>query len=331
MSKPTEKQGSKKSLIAAYVLDGKGGGRSIGWDEIKTWTEDQGTLWMHMDYSVKKTWHWLSKSSGLDAMTAKAMVVEDSRPRSVVSEQGVLLFLRGVNLNPGQEPEDMVSIRLWLEKNRVITTRRRLLLSIQDIYTAFDKGLGPKNAAELLTFLNGCLINRMANVIDDISDRVDALESEVATSESHLLRPKIADIRREAILIRRYLAPQREALYRLQIEEIPFLGKTDQLNLREGNDRLIRYIEELDTVRDRASITQEELASRLSEQMDKRMYVLSVVALIFLPLTFLTGLLGINVGGIPGADYKWSFLIVCTGLGVITLLTMWYLHIKKWV
>ena len=67
--------------------------------------------------------------------------------------------------------------------------------------------------------------------------------------------------------------------------------------MREVSDQLARYLEDLDEARDRAAVTQEELVNRLSEQMNNKMYILSIVAAIFLPLGFLTGLLGINVGG----------------------------------
>jgi zinc transporter len=90
------------------------------------------------------------------------------------------------------------------------------------------------------------------------------------------------------------MAPQREAIARLQSEKISWLADEDRVRLREVYDRLTRYLEDLDAARERAAVTQEELISRLSEQMDNRMYVLSIVAAIFLPLGFLTGLLGIK-------------------------------------
>jgi len=96
-------------------------------------------------------------------------------------------------------------------------------------------------------------------------------------------------------------------------------------------DRLPRYIEDLDAARERAAVTQEELVSRLSEQMDKRMYVLSIVAAIFLPLGFLTGLLGINVGGIPGAEYKAGFAIFCLLLVGLIIAEVIIFKKKKWM
>jgi len=131
--------------------------------------------------------------------------------------------------------------------------------------------------------------------------------------------------------MRRYLAPQRDALSRLLGEPIAWLEDIHRLRLRESADRIIRYIEDLDSARERAVVAQEELMGRLSEQMDNRMYVLSLVAAVFLPLGFLTGLLGINVGGIPGADYKNAFIVVSLILIAVVALQIWFFRAKKWI
>lgn len=318
------------NLIAAYLFDGNGGAKKIGWNDIVKWAPERGVIWVHLDYTIQATASWLSDFTQLDRMTAKALVAQESRPRCVATSDGLLLFLRGVNTNPGQDPEDMVSIRTWVNQHCIITTRKRQLLSVIDIMHALEKGVGPKTPAEFLRTLNDCLLDRISNVIENIGDQVDELEQEVMLTESHLLRAKIADLRRQSISLRRYLAPQREALSRLYHHEATFLSATDKLYLREANDRTIRYIEDLDSARERAGITQEELVSRLSEQMNRRMYLLSVVAAVFLPLSFITGLLGINVGGMPGANYQWAFLWVTSALLLIMLFMLWVFHKKKW-
>jgi zinc transporter len=118
---------------------------------------------------------------------------------------------------------------------------------------------------------------------------------------------------------------------RLCAEEVPWLGDNNRLRLKEATDRVVRCIEDLDSARDRAAITQEELVNRLSEQLNARMYVLSLVAAIFLPLGFLTGLLGINVGGIPGADNPSAFLVFLLFLTVIVVLQILIFKRKRWL
>ncbi|MHA7840278.1 MAG: zinc transporter ZntB [Gammaproteobacteria bacterium] len=320
-----------KGLIAAYVLDGKGGGKSIGWNDINTWQHEQSVLWVHLDYRSEEAIKWLTTLSGLDEITTQLMTMDESRPRSIINEENILASLRGVNLNPGEDPEDMVSIRVWVDAHRIITTRRRPLLSIDDIRQAIHQNHGPKNPTEFLRLLCSRLVDRMADVIDALDEKMDALDEQVIVEESRLLRPKISEMRRQSIMIRRYLAPQREALSRLSLTESKFLSAVDKIYFREVADRAARCVESLDAGRDRLAITQEELASGLSEQLEHRMYILSVAAVIFLPLTFIIGLLGINVAGIPGSENPVGFYMVCLLMLVIFLMMLWIFHKKNWI
>ena len=103
-------------------------------------------------------------------------------------------------------------------------------------------------------------------------------------------------------------------LARLPTEAVTWLTDLDRARLREEAERIARLVEDIDADRERAAVTQEELSNRLAEETNRTMYVLSLVAAIFLPLGLLTGLLGINVGGIPGTESPWAFTIVTLGL-----------------
>ncbi len=320
-----------QGLIVAYILDGNGKGAKIGWEEIRSWTPEKGALWVHLDYTAPEAQNWITREAGLEEVLGGALLEAETRPRSILNHNGLLLTLRGVNLQPQSDPEDMVAIRLWIDENRIISTRKRKLLSVDDLRNALEKGHGPKSPGEFLVDLTERLVERMADVIDQIDDDVDHLQDQVLTLESHQLRPIIAGCRRQAIGLRRYLGPQREALSKLYNERVQWLQDIDRMHLRETSDRMMRYIEDLDSSRERASVAQEELMSRLSENMEKRMYVLSLVATVFLPLSFVTGLLGINVGGIPGAENKTAFLMVCLMLSGVAVFQFWIFKVKKWI
>ena len=318
-------------LIAAYILDGKGGGQRLSWRGIQEWTDSTGLLWVHLNFEAPEAQRWIKEESQLKDVVGDALLAEESRPRVTAFDDGLLIALRGVNLNPGADPDDMVSLRIWAEKNRIITTRRRKLLSVADLCSAIENGKGPETSGEFLEEVADRLMVRMGGVVDELEDKVAELEEAVLTAESHELRPMLASIRRDAINLRRYMAPQREAIARLQSEKISWLAEEDRIRLRETYDRLTRYIEDLDAARERAAVTHEELVSRLSEQMNNRMYVLSIVAAIFLPLGFLTGLLGINVGGIPGSAYKGAFAVFCLLLMGLVIVEIVIFKKKKWM
>ena len=317
-------------LVCAYALDGSGGAKPLDWEQVRQWSPKAGVLWVHLDYSDEAARKWLWEESGLDELVVEALLAEETRPRSAVIQDKLLVTLRGVNLNPGADPEDMVAIRLWVEGNRIISTRHRRLLAVEDLRKELAAGSGPKTPGEFLVDLIGRMVARMSNVIDTIDDSADALEEEVLTAESYELRAKISHLRRQVVSIRRYLAPQREAMARLYTDQVSWIDEKARMRLRELADRTTRYVEDLDSARDRAGVTHEELLSRLSEQLDKRMYLLSMVAVIFLPLGFLTGLLGINVAGIPGAEYPQAFAIVCLIVGVVVVAMLSYFKHKKW-
>ncbi len=318
-------------LVFAFVLDGSGGGKSLDLDGVKKWRPEDGTLWLHLDYTGNDARQWLQDESGIDPIIAESLITEETRPRSFVHKNGMLLIMRGVNLNPGSDPEDMISIRLWIEASRIVTLRRRRVMAIDNLRQAVEAGDGPTGPGAFLEELADGLVIRMGNVISDTDDAVDALEDEVITEHNYEIRQRISGIRRTVISMRRYLAPQRDVMARLYNEKVDWLDDRERMHLREIADRTTRYVEDLDSIRDRAIVTQEELENRLAEQMNKTMYVLSIVAGIFLPLGLLTGLLGINVGGIPGTENKWAFTLFCILLVGIAGLQVWLFKRKKWM
>jgi zinc transporter len=143
-------------------------------------------------------------------------------------------------------------------------------------------------------------------------------------------RQDITTIRKQAIIYRRYIAPQRDVIGFLRTSELPWLNQNHKRRLQESYDRIVRYLEDLDTLRERGQIIKDELASALADRMNKNMYVLSVIAAIFLPLGFLTGLLGINVGGMPGTDNDHAFWIFSAALIAVVILQTWLFKKLKW-
>lgn len=318
-------------IVFSNLLDGKATRKSIGWQEVKKWTPEQGVLWLHLDYTNVAVQKWLTEGSGIDPVLCEALVAEDTRPRVVSSKNSLLLILRGVNFNPGADPEDMVALRMWYDEHRIITMRHRKVMAIEDIHKNIEADKGPATPAEFLVMVANRLVDRMGDIVADLDDTVDELEETILTAESYELRPKLANVRRQSISLRRYMAPQRDVLARLQSERISWLNDIDRVHIREIAERTARFIDDIDSARDRASITQEELNNRLSEQMNKTMYILSIVAAIFLPLGLLTGLLGINVGGIPGTESKTAFTVVTLFLIGLAVIEVWIFKRRKWI
>ncbi len=309
-------------ILHAYQIDNTGQGVALTDDAITECVLAEDTLaWVHLDVNAPESREWLERDvSHLDPIILDALLAEETRPRILEFEQGVLLILRGINLNQNAEPEDMVSIRMWIDQSHIITLQRRSLTAITEICEYLKAGRGPKTPGEFITMLSARLFERMEPIFSELDDRLDLIEEQVMESPYPEHRSEITSIRKEAIMYRRYIAPQRDAIAHLRTSERAWLNQLDKRHLQESLEHVIRYIEDLDTMRERAQIIKDELTNALSDKMNKNMYMLSVIAAIFLPLGFLTGLLGINVGGIPGSDNGNAFYFFCVMLvGIISL------------
>lgn len=325
------KQSDFKGLIFALNLDGRGGANHIPIRQVKAELNRSLVTWVHLDYSAEGVEEWLATVANLDAPVVSALVSEDPRPRCTPHRDGLIIILRGVNANPGQDREDMVSIRIWMEQNTIISMRQRRLISPSQVKEQLEAGCGPAHESELLVELSSRITSLIAEVVGDLEDKMDALEETGMHLEDRSLRTKLSDLRREAVVVRRYLSPQRDAMSILSTLHVSWLQDDFQIHMREVADRTIRLIEDLDAIRDRGIVTNEELTNRIAERMNRIMYFLALVTGIFLPLGLFTGLLGINVGGMPGADHPGAFWWVCVILLALAGVQLWLYKKMKWM
>ena len=213
----------------------------------------------------------------------------------------------------------------------VITTRKRRLLSVQDILTSLNNNEGPSSISELVCSLAQKLTSRMQTVIDELDESLDDFEEEIDEPSKKFDNQGLSQLRRQTIALKRYLKPQKEALSNMVNNHYPWLFDDDKAKLNETTNLLIRYLEELDSSIERALVIQQTITNQVSEQLNQRMYVMSVVAALFLPLGFLTGLLGVNVGGIPGTESPYAFTAFVVFLVVLTGGIGIYFKNKKWL
>jgi len=290
--------------------------------------ENGGYRWVHYDISEPNVGGWLHGQ--LPLTVAKALLQTETRPRCHRYEDGLLLNLRGVNLNPGANPEDMVSLRFWVADGLIITTRVRKVWAIDAIREKMVQGRGPDTVAAFLAEITHALTKRIEQVSLELEEETDELEEHMIDRFDGL-SPRVAPIRQSVIKLRRFVGPQREALSRLANDEIDLITLSARHLLRETSNRAMRTVEELDATRERLAAIQDHLDVQHTIAMTRTSYILSVVATVFLPLGFITGLFGVNLGGMPGAGFAYAFLILtgaCILFGVgLYLVFRW----KKWL
>jgi zinc transporter len=325
-------------LVFATRLPGEAGdfdaGRR-GWEALKPGAGRTvaGPLWVHLDRTKARAQAWLREESGLDPVVADSLLAEETRPRAEVFGEGLLVILRGINANPGAEPDELIAIRLWLEPGRVITLRQFRFPTIAEIRVRAQGGKAPDTAGGFLTAVAVGLATRMGPTIHNLEERLDEIEDEMLTrdTDDEGRRSQLATIRRQAIAYRRYLVPQRDALAALANGRSELLSAREQVEMRVALEQTTRVCEALEELRDRAAVTQEEMRARHEARIGRTVYLLTIVATVMLPLGFLTGLLGVNVGGIPLMESRWGFVVVCALLVTLAGTQVWWFRKKRWL
>lgn len=296
--------------------------------ELQDLAKPDGYIWLHFDVGDPAFEAWLTRQ--LPMTVVKALVEPETRPRCDRVENGLVLNLRGVNMNPGADVDDMVSVRLWVSEGLIISARVRKVWAVDTIRQQMDAGLAPSTVTAFLAELAHGLTKRIGKVSLALVEDTDTFE-EHALSPSKTLASELAGLRQSVIKLRRFVRPQSEAISEMAGGQVWPLEPHVASLLLETANQTVRTMEELEATADRLQAVQDHLDMLHMSALGRNSYVLSIVAAIFLPLGFLTGLFGINVGGMPGVDATYGFWAVSIGSILIGFVLFFLFRHLKWL
>ena len=306
-------------MSCTALLVGDGEARPIAAPEAARY-QGPGFIWIHLDDPDAEELALL-KTDDIPDVAANALVATETRPRCDRIDEGAIVNLRGTALEELDDSDRLVSVRMWVRRGRVNSVTRRPLAASADVARQMEEGL-VLDPGDLVAAFARAISRQLDPEVADLGDKLDDCESELDDRSVYRLRTAITGIRSEAIALRRFVAPNRDALETLSHLDFEWLAEEDRLHIREAADRFARMTEELEAVRERAALLHEQLTDLRGELMESRSLLISIVAFIFLPLTFITGLLGMNVEGIPYDNEPWAFwgvvgFCVLVGAGVL--------------
>jgi zinc transporter len=316
-------------ILFAYNLDDSRQCMPLTSDSVSQEIDSPGLSWVHLDLNHPKTRDWLENEvSHLDPFITDALLADETRPRITQINDGVLINFRGVNFNEDSSPSDMISVRLWIDKDRIISVQRRKLKSIYDIQNLVTQNEAPKNSGEFICVLITKLLHYLEFAIGNLNDKIECAEEKIIAKPHKFLREDIINIRTEVINYRRYIFPQRNAIHELYNTTLTWISKPHKRKLQEEYDMITRYVEDLDSIHERTHIIKDELSNSISDKLNINLYLLSVMSAIFLPLHFIVGLLGVNLSGIPGNQSPLAFGVLC--LLLIAVVSIQIVFFKKY-
>lgn len=327
--------GIEDGLRFALLFPSAGPVRELDWAGIEAWRPEDGFLWTHLERDSPITQAWLTVKAGLDPLVAEALQAEESRPRLEAVDDDLLVVLRGINhtVTEDEDEAELVALNIWIEAGRCITLRDKAhtLEALRALRLAILAGKGPRTAGPLLARIAEKIVDHLGELTDRIEEQLCEHEEALADDEAESdQRREVNEMRRQIVSLRRYVAPQRDVLYRLRNDDSSWLCEESKARLREVEEKLRGHMENLDEMRQRAALLHEEMNARVAEQTNRNTLVMSVVSVVMLPMTFITGYFGMNTSNLPfagegsvGGTLSATLLILV--VGAVTAAGTWLL------
>jgi zinc transporter len=275
--------------------------------------------WYHCHREGAGIREWLIANRIPNSMI-DSFLAQDTRPSFLqYDEDNFLLILRGVNLNEDANPEDMLSLRLLYVNGALISTRKIPSMTVSLIRAQLAEGQGPKTIPEVVVGIIDGLSFNIDGYLNKMDLQINEFEGQLELSE------ELIQSHKALLKIKRFIKPQQYAIDDLYSSDIS-LVKEKALRLSHSVNTITRINETLDFYLGEIEIIKGELRQYHAEKMNRNTYLFSVIAAIFLPTSFLTGLFGVNIGGIPGIENTGSFALFCISLLVIFFFEFWILR-----
>ncbi len=299
---------------------------------VRTGHDGGHVTWVDVDTSDAEGRSWLLTQGSLSERV-KSLLLE---PKKVIRRENLEhgLFVSFCSINPTRKAEngDLIWVGLLIEHDRVITARSGTVMVIEEVRKDVQRGKGPESPLDFLAFLVLGIRDRLETIITELSEETDALEDRVLAKDAGNPPLEALNATRSKVFhIRRYLVQFQNVLKLIVSDPAIHISKKENQTLTGATELFGRYLDQIEDCRGRAQLLYDQIQSQLSQTMASTSYNLTIVATVFLPLTFITGLLGMNVSGIPDSHNPWGFWIVCSFLIVLAIGGWALIRWKRWI
>jgi zinc transporter len=314
-----------EGLICGFRLSPLGAGGA----ELLDLPPDGGVpLWLHFNVSDSRAHRWLRAQSALPAAAREVLLDPAPRIHARKLERGFTAVLGDLNHDFDADPDGFGELRIYLDRERVITTRRHPLKSVDRLRRALTGSGQLGDGSTLVWFQNliETLGETFAGVLETLAERVDEAEDRILAGSYQKPGRALGAMRRLLARLRRHLNANRVALSTVPERELGWGDAEHRRGLREAIARLDAVGQDLELIQERARLLEEEIGRRLSEATNRNLFVLSVVTTALLPITLLTGVFGMNVGGLPWLDSPSGFGHVLTMMVTLISVALVFLY-----
>ncbi len=289
--------------------------------------------WIHLHYKSSDCVD-LCKAQGIPESALELLLSPDPRPRLEQYPHAWAGVLRFLNLNKGSAPEDMVSLRFWLDANKLITFEGRSVKAVQKVQSYLEQSSENYKPLEILCLILRRMPEPLAELLQQWDEQADLIEQSILRKRT---TPEVMEfpthLRRRILMLRRNMLPQRDMFDAVEdFYHQPSIAPNDPILLTIQNiqSRWQRLIQDLEHLKDRARFMQEELQKIQTRRNQRHIAFLTIAGSILVPWTLVTGLFGMNVGGIPLANHPWGFGFIALSCVLGASGALWILLRRGW-
>jgi len=279
-------------------------------------------FWIHLDGNNLSIKDKLEEYGIPDFEITNTLLAEETRPLFAIHKKGLLIILRGLDKKDANNL-DTFSIRMWIEENKIVSIQKKHLISIDELKNYINDNENDYTIFNIFFLIIKKVLSTFDEICIEMEENIDLLEENFLENNDLSQREKIIEIQKKSILFRRYLNPQKKIFSELLNQSGIWLNDEIIFKFREFENQTSIQLDMLNSIRERSQNVKEEIANSFAEKINKNMLVLSIISIIFLPLTFLTGLMGSNIGGIPGSSNDlafWIFLVILLVISIFQIL-----------
>ncbi len=315
-------------LICGFLLDPQAPAQLLEWEEVnQLFDTNENTVWLHFSLIDSRVKNWIASCERIPQLARELLLESNPHIQLEMVEKGFFCVLGDLYYDFDADPESLGLIRIYVDSQCMISVREKPLKAIDMLrLSLLQEEKIVKSPMELVVDLIEISTDMFDSTIFDLREVVEDMEDLVLKGNFHLNRRELSRVRRLVARLRRHLNASHYALrYHLMTHFPSWCSQAEELELRRHLERLSAVTQELELVQERARLVQEEIVNSLQETVNRNLYVISLATTIFLPITLITGIFGMNVGGIPltnnSLGFLWSiFLMVITLLGVLAIL-----------
>jgi zinc transporter len=313
-------------MICGFRTDASGATVRIDWDQVNgaVSAAPDGFVWLHLDVSDVRVQRWVSDQPSLTRETKALLLGTESHVPLRVVGDAAMGVVSDLHHDFDDDPSAVGALRVFFDERRLITARRHPLQAVDRLRRTVERGRCELRPLPLIAALLHHLSDAFVTLIHESTVDLDAIEAAILDNAGEGAAD-LGRVRRQLARLRRHLGPQRLALGALAARPPAWASSEDSATLRDAVSRVDGVGHDLDLAQERARQLQDERAAALAEITNRNLYVLSIFTAVFLPMTLVTGVFGMNVGGLPGlsdpSGFFWTMVLMAvTGGATLVVL-----------